>query len=68
MNREKGAAMKTRRQALALAGALTLTVITAVGAVAGMSRGASTKPAVPVVASQVVPATGGAHYSERGDD
>ena len=38
--------MKTRRQALALAGALTLTVITAVGAVAGMSRGASTKPAV----------------------
>jgi hypothetical protein len=67
MNREKGAAMKTRRQALALAGALTLTVITAVGAVAGMSRGASTKPAVPVVASQVVPATG-AHYTERGDD
>ena len=53
--------MKTRRQAL------TLTVITAVGAVAGMSRGASTKPAVPVVASQVAPATG-AHYSERGDD
>ena len=59
--------MKTRRQALALAGALTLTVITAVGAVAGMSRGATTNPAAPAVASQVAPATGG-QYSERGDD
>jgi len=44
--------MRTRRQALALAGALTLTVITAVAAVAGMSRGTTPKPAAAVVATQ----------------
>jgi hypothetical protein len=65
MSHEKGAAMKTRRQALALAGALTLTVITAVAAVAGMSRGAAPKPASPVVATQV--AQPSVRY-ERGDD
>ena len=45
--------MKSRRQAFALAGALTLTVFTAVAAIAGMSRGAAPKPASPVVAAQV---------------
>ncbi len=57
--------MKTRRQALALAGALTLTVFTAVAAVAGMSRGAAPKPTSPVVAAQV--AQPSVQY-ERGDD
>jgi hypothetical protein len=59
--------MKSRRQALALAGALALTVVTAVGAVAGMSRGASPKPAAPVVAAQAAPAPPSGYY-ERGDD
>jgi hypothetical protein len=58
--------MKTRRQALALAGALALTVITAVGAVAGMSRGTASKPPAPVVAAQAAQPT--ADYYERGDD
>lgn len=44
--------MKSRRQALALAGALTLTVFTAAAAVAGMSHGVTSKPAAPVVATQ----------------
>jgi hypothetical protein len=58
--------MKSRRQALALAGALALTVVTAVGAVAGMSRGASpTQPVASAVAAQPAPAPA---YSERGDD
>jgi hypothetical protein len=57
--------MKSRRQALALAGALALTVVTAVGAVAGMTRGASPRPASPAVAVQAAPAPS---YSERGDD
>ncbi len=57
--------MKSRRQALALAGALALTVVTAVGAVAGMSRGVSPRSASPVVAAQVAPAPA---YHERGDD
>jgi hypothetical protein len=60
--------MKSRRQALALAGALTLTVITAVGAVAGMSRGAAPKPAAPAVATQVAQPSVSAGYYERGDD
>ena len=58
--------MKTRRQALALAGALTLTVITAVAAVAGMSRGATPKQAAPAVAAQVASPSPVAY--ERGDD
>jgi hypothetical protein len=58
--------MKTRRQALALAAALTLTVITAVGAVAGMSRGAAPKPVAAVAAAQTAPTSTG--YHERGDD
>jgi hypothetical protein len=47
--------MKTRRQALALAGALTLTVFTAAAAVAGMSHTGTSKPGAPVVATQVAP-------------
>ena len=50
--------MTSRRQALALAGALTLTVFTAVGAVAGMNhRPAASSPSsgTPAVATQVVP-------------
>jgi hypothetical protein len=58
--------MKSRRQALALAGALTLTVFTAVAAVAGLSRGAAPKPASPVVAPQVAPSSSVGY--ERGDD
>jgi hypothetical protein len=49
--------MRTRRQALALAGALTLTVFTAVVAIAGMSHGRTSKPAAPLVATQVAPAS-----------
>jgi hypothetical protein len=44
--------MKSRRQALALAGALTLTVFTAAAAVAGMSPRGTARPATPVVATQ----------------
>ena len=50
--------MTSRRQALALAGALTLTVFTAVGAVAGFNHrpAASSPPSgTPAVATQVVP-------------
>jgi hypothetical protein len=49
--------MRTRRQALALAGALTLTVFTAVAAIAGISHRGTSKPATPVVATQVAPAS-----------
>ena len=66
MSHEKGAVMKSRRQALALAGALTLTTFTAVAAVAGMSRGAAPKPAAPVVATQVAQPSPAAY--EGGDD
>jgi len=67
MNHEKGAVMKSRRQAFALAGALTLTAFTAVAAVAGMSRGAApTKPAAPVVATQVAQPSPAVY--EGGDD
>jgi hypothetical protein len=58
--------MKSRRQAFALAGALTLTVFTAVAAVAGMSRSAAPKPAAPVVATQVAQPSQAAY--EQGDD
>lgn len=57
--------MKTRRQALALAGALALTVIAAVAAVAGMSRGATTsRPAQAVVATQVAQPAGHREWSD----
>jgi hypothetical protein len=58
--------MKSRRQAFALAGALTLTAFTAVAAVAGMARTAAPKPATPVVAAQVAQPSPVAY--ERGDD
>jgi hypothetical protein len=57
MRHEKGIPMSSRRQALALAGALTLTVFTAVAAIAGMSHGHTSKPAAPVLATQVTPAS-----------
>jgi hypothetical protein len=60
--------IKSRRQALALAGALTVTVVTAVGAVAGMSHGASSKPAGRVVATQVAPAATSATPAQWRDD
>jgi hypothetical protein len=48
--------MNSRRQAFALAAALTLTVFTAVAAIAGIShRGGTSKPGTPVVATQVAP-------------
>ena len=53
MSHVEGAVVKTRLQALVLAGALTLTTFTAVVAVAGMSRGAAPRGATPVVATQV---------------
>ena len=53
--------MKSRRQALALAGALTLTVFTAAAAVAGMSSRATSHPATPVVAAQPAAPVAAAH-------
>ena len=54
--------MKSRRQALALAGALTLTVFTAAAAVAGMSSQGTPHPATtPVVAAQPAAPAGAPH-------
>jgi hypothetical protein len=47
--------MNSRRQAFALAAALTLTVFTAVAAIAGISHRGTSKPGTPVVATQVAP-------------
>ena len=60
--------IKSRRQALAFAGALTVTVFTAVGAVAGMSHRATSKPAVPAVAAKVAPTAASAAPLHRWDD
>ncbi|MGE5274528.1 MAG: hypothetical protein ACM3QU_12335 [Verrucomicrobiota bacterium] len=46
--------MTSRRQALALAGALTVTVFTAVAAVAGFGHRPATSSGTPAVAPQVV--------------
>ena len=53
--------MKSRRQALALAGALTLTVFTAAAAVAGMSSRGTSHPATTVVAAQPAAPVAAAH-------
>lgn len=45
---------RSRRQALALAAALTATVLTAIAAVGGLSRWSGTPRSVAPVASQVV--------------
>ena len=66
MRTEKGAVMKSRRQAFALAAALTLTVFTAVAAVAGMSRGTAPKPITSVAAAHVAQTSPAAY--EGGDD
>jgi hypothetical protein len=48
--------MTSRRQALALAGALTLTVFTAAGAIAGLNhRPAAASPTGTPAAAQIVP-------------
>ena len=58
--------MNSRRQALALAGALMLAVLSAVGAIAGMPhRAATPKPATPVVATRIAPPT---RATQRWDD
>ena len=53
MTASKGAPMTSRRQALALAGALTVTVFTAVSAVAGFNHRPATSAGTPAVAAQV---------------
>jgi hypothetical protein len=60
--------MKSRRQALTLTGALTLTVFTAVGAVAGIPHGTSSKPAGRTVARQVAPAAASSTSTRWRDD
>jgi hypothetical protein len=53
----KGHPMTSRRQALALAGALTLTVFTAVGAIAGINhRPAIASPTSTPAAAQIMQA------------
>lgn len=53
--------MTSRRQALALAGALTLTVFTAVGAVAGFNHRPTASSGTPAVAAQIAPSPAPAH-------
>ena len=62
---ENAADAKSRRTALALAAALTVTVFTAVAAVAGFSRSAPpSTPSSPVVAAAVKQAPAPAYVEE----
>jgi hypothetical protein len=61
MTTAKGAPMTSRRQALALAGALTLTVFTAVGAVAGLNHRPPMPAGTPAIATQVAQSPAPAH-------
>ena len=64
---ENAADARSRRTALALAAALTVTVFTSVAAVAGFSRGAApSTPPSPVVATAVkqAPVLAPAHVEE----
>ena len=53
--------MTSRRQALALAGALTVTVFTAVVALAGLNHRPAAPSGTPAVAAQVVQSPAPAH-------